>query len=716
MVLGRIVAEINSTSHSRRFRAAMDAGDTAEATVHLAAYVRARPHRADEQFLLGRLLLNTDRPVEAAAWLQRAVALAPGQGEFHGHLGRALLRLGRRRDAEAVLRRALALRPGWLKAMAALGRCLHDLQSWHEAEPLLRHTAHAWRQDGDAHLRLGVALLQLARPVEAMPVLVRAAALAPHGREQHLALARGLYELGRYDDAASRAALSLALAPNMADALHLVGLIQFARNRLHDSFHALWRAAALAPDRAETLFFLGRTINGLNLPESATAIFARAAELRPGWAEALFASGLTARRINRHADSTAALERAVASRPDWPEARFLLSAGLLDLDRPAASTLHLAAAAGLAPEAYGSFCRAGLAGGARVGPLGRLANHASTNGLPIRALPRDDGDPKGAYDLIAVPLAEAAVLGRYPMVLAADGTLLVDGIAFTSDYMRDEPCLLEGGALVRGAHRYRRAGTAEVRYPGAHLFLGAFANFGHWLINNLCRLRFVECFPELAGLPLVVPDSITARQRDWLSLAGYGAERLTIIGATTLARFETLWLPTTPWRRSPNPVDHGMAACAPRFLAGLADRIAPDDRPGPRRRLYLARGDVSRRRLLNEAEALRALAPFDFEVIDPSRMSAAAQVQMVRQAEIIAAPMGAALGIAALARKGTAIVEMRLANAQFDMVSFISATNGLAYRVVFGRPAYADVNPLFDDFTVPAAALARTVAAALSGN
>jgi len=93
-----------------------------EAVEKLSLLVSRWPaHRPEASLLLGRLLLQLDRPGQAAAELERALVLDPESGPAHLFLGLALKRLGRSDEAEPHFRLAAESTPelsgeAWLLA------------------------------------------------------------------------------------------------------------------------------------------------------------------------------------------------------------------------------------------------------------------------------------------------------------------------------------------------------------------------------------------------------------------------------------------------------------------------------------------------------------------------------------------------------------------------------------------------------------------------
>lgn len=691
-----------------RIGTAMRAGRLEDAAALLQVYVNAKPHRAGEQFALASVLFSLGRAGQALPWLSRVVALAPGHVEAQLTLGRALLRRGRACEAEWSLRAALALKPDRFKALAALSACLNRQERWREAMPLLAQACAVRPRDARVRYEYGLALLAQSRLDEAAAHLAEAATLDPKWMQPRLAHSRALYELGEFPRAAELAEDAVLRDPASPDARHLIGLINFKRHHLASSCFRLWEAIALGPALAESHFFLGRSLNESNRQAEAAAAFAYTIDLRPDWAEAHYAWGVSLLRGDQIDAASAVLTKAVAGRPEWAAARFRLSTACLDLGHSTEAAAQQAAAACLDPENNGQHLTRAPWASAREGGIRSLEDHAIRHNLPRLSLPDEDRGVTPEFACLAARLDGATVLGQHPMIVAANGDLLVGGVGYSPEYMRDETWLFDKGWLLRGRKRHVITDPITRAELQPHLFLGAYSNFGHWLINNLSRLRYAEHHPVLAELPVVVPDTASARHMRWLELAGYSADRVTIVPSNTLTRFDAIWVPVTLHQHTRNPADHGMATGAARFLASLGQRIDPAP-PTRRSKLYLMRGNMSRRRPLNEGAVIVALTALDFEVVDPAALSPDDQVRLVRRAEIVVGPMGASMTLIAFARPGTCVVELRVPGAPFDVFSYISAINGLSYRAVTCRRAHSSGQLLFDDFTVPVPALTHTV-------
>lgn len=105
----------------QRARADFEAGRIVEAIETMQRAVALAPDDAQAHFLLGVMMLRTDRVGEAEVELARAIALAPRNGKMLAAYGLALRAQKRWSDAESALVRSLLFEPGESSTIAALG-------------------------------------------------------------------------------------------------------------------------------------------------------------------------------------------------------------------------------------------------------------------------------------------------------------------------------------------------------------------------------------------------------------------------------------------------------------------------------------------------------------------------------------------------------------------------------------------------------------------
>lgn len=222
------------------------------------------------------------------------------------------------------------------------------------------------------------------------------------------------------------------------------------------------------------------------------------------------------------------------------------------------------------------------------------------------------------------------------------------------------------------------AGRAR-HLAGAHVSLlgGQAGCYAHAMLDCLARVA-------------LLPANYVAETRSALLPARLGVPR------------DTWRLLDLPPSISPQPVARGewlhvetlilplsmMGDCAPHpalrdFYRQVSARVSQGG--ATPRRLLILRGAQARRRLLNEAELARLLAPLGFVPVMPERYALEDQIRLFRGAEAIVAAHGGALANIGFCRPGTKIFELQMdafVNWQFR---HLAAICGLDYDCLPGR-------------------------------
>lgn len=187
------------------------------------------------------------------------------------------------------------------------------------------------------------------------------------------------------------------------------------------------------------------------------------------------------------------------------------------------------------------------------------------------------------------------------------------------------------------------------------LFLpwGAGFNYGHFVLDALTSLLMLEEQGLLAGAEILAPP-LKPWQRELLALA--------FPGRAVSERAEPLvHLDTALYASSMNHFLHAPDATAAR-LAGrlLAATDSPEaDTP---KRLYLSRRGQSMRVMTNERALEAALERRGFLIVRPEGLSPRAQIELMRGAEVVVAPTGAALANALFMPPGARVIEIQPEN------------------------------------------------------
>ncbi|MDT4961584.1 MAG: hypothetical protein QOF87_1231 [Pseudonocardiales bacterium] len=177
------------------------------------------------------------------------------------------------------------------------------------------------------------------------------------------------------------------------------------------------------------------------------------------------------------------------------------------------------------------------------------------------------------------------------------------------------------------------------------------SNYYHFLLDVLPRLGLLEQAETIDQPVRWYAPMATAFQRELLDLIGIEPDN--IVDSSTITHVQAAELivaslPDSHLRTPPWTVDF------------LRRRLLPlDAKRVPGKCIYVTRGRQRHSRIVvNESEVLNALSRFDFEVVDPGRMSVVQQIRAFAQAELIVAPHGAALANLAFASPGAAVIEL----------------------------------------------------------
>jgi capsular polysaccharide biosynthesis protein len=175
------------------------------------------------------------------------------------------------------------------------------------------------------------------------------------------------------------------------------------------------------------------------------------------------------------------------------------------------------------------------------------------------------------------------------------------------------------------------------------------SNFYHWYAEWLPALAWYPA-QRTPLIPILQPPDAPAFVADSLALAfGTPVPTVAVGKATHVGRL--LVMPAgQPWLTRFDTYRPLLAR-----LSAAAEKAAPGAGP---RRIYLTRGGKGARPLANEGAVEAALAGFGFETVSFNDLPLARQIALVRGADCIAAPHGAALAHLLTARPGTKVLEL----------------------------------------------------------
>jgi capsular polysaccharide biosynthesis protein len=201
-------------------------------------------------------------------------------------------------------------------------------------------------------------------------------------------------------------------------------------------------------------------------------------------------------------------------------------------------------------------------------------------------------------------------------------------------------------------------------------------NYYHFLIDVMPRVGVLEQAPDIAPPARWYVPASTPVQREFLDLMGITAEHRIDSDEVLHVQAECLVVPGLPSVvKEKNP---------PWVVQFLRSRLMKDALPPPvdhRHPVYVLRtAGANNRAVRNQPAVLRRLERRGFEIIDPSTLTAAQQIESFRSASVVVSAHGAALANLVFASPGSAVVELFPAGGVLPDYWRLASSAGLTYR------------------------------------
>lgn len=269
---------------------------------------------------------NIDYASEIAIW-QDTVDKSPGNPRAQYDLGHALEAADRPQEAIAHYEKALAEKPDYLDALNNLGHVLSVSGRAQEAIPHLQRAIEINPGLAEAHFNLGYALAQQGRIKDAIAHLEEAVRIRPDFADAHQNLGIALAMDGRIDEAIVQWERALDLEPDSAATHNNLAYALSQKGRMREALAHYESAVRLKPDYAQALDSLAKLLGTLvpadgGDPNRAIELASRACSLtgnrEAGYLETLAVSYAAA---HRHDEANKAARQAIdaaraAGRPD----------------------------------------------------------------------------------------------------------------------------------------------------------------------------------------------------------------------------------------------------------------------------------------------------------------------------------------------------------------------------------------------------------------
>jgi tetratricopeptide (TPR) repeat protein len=277
-------------------------GDAVAAERACCQLLQVEPANFAARHLLGIVLAQQNRNLEALEWIDAALELRPEAHEALANRSGVLRVLGRHHEAFADIERALAFSPGLAPVWNKRGNILRDLGCFEEALESYGHALELNPDYAEVFHNRGTVLRDLGRGKEAVQNYDQALALRPDSAEAYYNKANALQDLGRLDEAVDAFARALALRHTYVEAHYNRANALRDLNRVEEALAGYERAIALSPTFAEAHNNRSNLLRDLGQPKQALAGYDRAIAANPRYAEAYLNKGLTALLLGRFAD------------------------------------------------------------------------------------------------------------------------------------------------------------------------------------------------------------------------------------------------------------------------------------------------------------------------------------------------------------------------------------------------------------------------------
>ncbi len=234
-------------------------GDRAKAAQVLQRIIASNPRDAEARLMLGSLLTEEGKPLEAVAQLEQAVKLRPRSPEAHHALGAAYKAAGNLKAAREEFEKSVALSPAFAPAQADLGEALLAAG---ESKPAAEHLDQAIRLYGkspDAALPLYLRAriyTDNGEPAPAVSLLEKAVALSPDFAEAWSDLGQARKILLNEAGALTAFQRSVQADPDNAVSQYRLGAEYLRQGQVKPAVEHLQHAFRLNPKDQSTLYSL----------------------------------------------------------------------------------------------------------------------------------------------------------------------------------------------------------------------------------------------------------------------------------------------------------------------------------------------------------------------------------------------------------------------------------------------------------------------------
>lgn len=215
-----------------------------------------------------------------------------------------------------------------------------------------------------------------------------------------------------------------------------------------------------------------------------------------------------------------------------------------------------------------------------------------------------------------------------------------------------------------------------------------FINYGHWLTEDLPRLRAYEHYHENTGRKptLLVKNDPPSWMIDTLQLLGFSSEdwvewdnREAVVSRLVIPKLSYIHSVGAQFQ----PSDRNWVSEQMKSRVDLSvEREFPE-------RLFVSRQGQGRRRIINFDEVTDTVREYGFEAVRTEELSVKDQIRLFDQAEIIVGPFGASL-VNMIFTNDASLIEIKPHATEHTVYYILANESGLRYDYIHGKSAEED--------------------------
>ena len=320
----------------------------AEAEKLLRDVLKKTPADTDARFLLGTVLIQTDKTEEGVKNLEAVVKINPKHLQANYNLALIYSRKGENKKAIPFLERAAGIYPpnktpktDDAVLLAALTRAYIFEGRKKDAENLIPLLEKLSAQDIRVLFTLGLIQAELGNYEKAAQIFERVNAQRPNTTDVLYNLGIAYYNLDKLAEAKVTLLQAVSLNPSQPEFYYRLGLI-YSAEKDSDAAVSYWlKAIELKPDYHEPNFLIGEELLKNKKVSGALPFYKKAAELQLDRVLYQLRLGVTYFRLQQYTDARKVFEQVLVKYPEDPNFNYLKG--------------YMARAEGLFDEALASF-------------------------------------------------------------------------------------------------------------------------------------------------------------------------------------------------------------------------------------------------------------------------------------------------------------------------------------------------------------------------